>query len=108
MKRKNSSIPPEEDLKDELRPSYKIDYRKSRANRFAGRTKIITGAHHGGARLGAGRKPAPEPVERHTITLLESDAVFLRTFDEHLSAAIRKLIAQQKSATGVKISRKNG
>jgi uncharacterized protein (DUF433 family) len=32
------------DTNDELRPYYKVDYSKSRPNRFAGRKKIITGA----------------------------------------------------------------
>lgn len=91
-------MPPEQDLNDELRPYYKVDYQKSRPNRFAGRKKIITGSQHGGARQGAGRKPADEPLERHTITLLQSDAAYLRKFDKQLSAAIRKLIAQQKMA----------
>jgi hypothetical protein len=96
MKTKMYKIPPEEDLNDELRPQYKVDYRKSRPNRFAGRPKIVTGAEHGGARQGAGRKPAREPLERHTITLLKSDAVYLRKLDKRLSTAIRKLIAQQR------------
>lgn len=96
MKTKTYKIPPEADLNDELRPYYKVDYSKSRPNRFAGRTKIITGAQHGGARQGAGRKPAREPIERHTITLLKSDAAYLKKFDKRLSAAIRKLIAGQR------------
>lgn len=99
MKTKTSKIPPEADLNDELRPYYKVDYHKSRPNRFAGRAKIVTGAQHGGARNGAGRKPATEPLERHTITLLKSDAAYLKTFDKRLSAAIRKLIARTRRAT---------
>lgn len=95
---KTNKIPPEEDLNDELRPYYKVDYRKTRPNRFAGRQKIVVGAERGGARNGAGRKPTREPMERHTITLLKSDAAFLKKFDKGLSAAIRKMIAQYKAA----------
>lgn len=41
---------------------------------------------------GGGRKPLPEPVERHTITLLKSHADYLRTIDPKISQAIRKLL----------------
>lgn len=95
---KTSKLPPEQDLNDELRPYYRVDYSKSRPNRFAGRKKIITGARHGGARKGAGRKPAREALERHTITILKSDALYLRKLDKQLSAAIRKLIAAHRTA----------
>jgi hypothetical protein len=50
-------------------------------------------ATRGGARPGAGRKPGrPEPLERHTITLYQTDAEYLRTLDSNLSRAIRKLV----------------
>jgi hypothetical protein len=83
---KGSYIPKLDDY--ELKPHYDLDYRKAKPNRFAGRVKFS----HGGARPGAGRKPAPEPVERHTVTLYKSHARFLRSLDANLSAAIRKLI----------------
>lgn len=52
-----------------------------------------TRATRGGARKGAGRKPSrPEPLERHTITLYQTDAEYLRTLDGNLSRAIRKLV----------------
>lgn len=73
----------------ELKPHYDLDYRKAKPNRFAGRVKFT----HGGARPGAGRKAAPEPVERHTITLYKTHADYLRRLDGNLSKAIRKLIA---------------
>ncbi len=76
----------------ELKPHYDVDYRKARPNRFAGRVKFT----YGGARPGAGRKPAPEPVERHTITLYRSHAKRLRALDPNLSRAIRKLIAKTR------------
>lgn len=72
----------------ELKPHYTIDYRKAKPNRFAGRVKFT----HGGPRPGAGRKPGPQPVERHTITLFKSHADYLRSLDRNLSHAIRKLI----------------
>ncbi|HZQ05522.1 MAG TPA: hypothetical protein VFD70_03020 [Anaerolineae bacterium] len=52
------------------------------------------GARPGG-NPGAGRPPAPEPLVRRTITLLESHEQFLKRIDPKLSNAIRKLIAKQ-------------
>jgi hypothetical protein len=76
----------------ELKPHYDFDLCKAKPNRFAGRVRFS----HGGARQGAGRKPAPEPVERHTITLYKTHANFLRRLDTNLSKAIRKLIVKAK------------
>lgn len=70
-----------------------IDYSKAKPNRFANRPKI----YHGGARPRAGRKPAPEPVERHTLVIYKSHADYLRSLDPSLSKALRKLIAAGKS-----------
>jgi hypothetical protein len=75
-------------LRDDLRPHYDVDYSKSRPNRFAGRVRFS----HGGPRAGAGRKKAPQPIERHTITLYKAHADYLRGLDRNLSQAIRKLI----------------
>ena len=86
MKKSTIKIPNE--LNDDLRPYYKVDYSKAKPNRFAGRVKFT----HGGTRVGAGRKRAPEPMERHTITLYRSHAKRLRALDSNLSLAIRKLI----------------
>ena len=74
----------------ELKPHYDLDYSKAKPNRFAGRVKLT----HGGARTGAGRKSAPEHLERHTITLYKTHAEYLRKLDANLSKAIRKLIAK--------------
>ena len=86
---------PEDDLNDQLRPYYKVNYRKAKPNRFAGRVKFT----HGGTRPGAGRKSAVEtfgePIERHTVTLLKSHVDFLRALDGNLSSAIRKLIGRR-------------
>ncbi len=73
----------------ELKPHYDLDYRKAKPNRFAGRVKLA----HGDTRLGPGRKPTPEPVERHTVAFYKSHADYLRSLDHNLSKAIRKLIA---------------
>ncbi len=73
----------------DLPPVYPFDPRKLKPNRFAGRVKFT----HGGTRRGAGRKPAPETVERHTIAFYKSHADYLRSLDRNLSKAIRKLIA---------------
>ncbi|MBI5877055.1 MAG: hypothetical protein HZB53_05335 [Chloroflexi bacterium] len=61
-------------------------------NRFAGRVKVP----HGGKRAGAGRKPAVETVERHTVTLFKSQADYLRTLDANLSKAIRALVERSR------------
>ena len=88
MKKESAAIHPEDDMKDQLRPHYDVDYSKTRPNPYAGRVRFS----HGGARVGAGRKRAPEPMERHTITLYRSHARRLRALDSNLSLAIRKLI----------------
>ncbi len=93
-KKKDSSgaIPGAMTADDDILPEYALEGRKARPNRFAGRPKVIVGPRRGGARTGAGRKPAPEPLERHTVTLRKSDAEYLRSLDRKLSAAIHKLI----------------
>lgn len=73
---------------DELKPHYDIDYGKARRNPYAGHVKFT----HGGARKGAGRKPAPYLVERHMISFYKPDVKLLRGLDRNLSRAIRKLI----------------
>ena len=73
----------------ELPAEFPLDRRKLKPNRFAGRVKFT----HGGARPGSGRKPASEPLERHTITFYKSHAEYLRKVDTNLSKAIRKLLA---------------
>lgn len=80
------------ELDDDLRSHYNVDYSKSRPNPYAGRVKHT----HGGKRNGAGRKQASEPLERHTITLYQTHAKYLRTLDTNLSRAIRKLIAKAR------------
>jgi len=84
--RDSSYIPKLDDY--ELKPHYELDYRKAKPNRFAGRVKFT----HGGARPGAGRKSAPEPMERHTIAFYKSHVDYLLSLDRNLSKAIRKLI----------------
>ena len=81
-----------EDLNDDLRPHYDIDYSKAKPNRFAER---VFKFKHGGVRRGAGRKRAPETVERHTITLYKSHVKYLRSLNSNLSQAIRHLIAKR-------------
>jgi hypothetical protein len=72
----------------ELPPEIPLDPGKMKPNRFAGRVQLS----HGGKRAGAGRKPAPESIERHTVTLFKSQADYLRSLDANLSKAIRALI----------------
>lgn len=76
----------------DLPPHIDFDYSKAKPNPYAGRIKYT----RGGERKGAGRKPAPEPVERHTITLYKSHTKYLRSLDANLSRAIRKLIARAR------------
>ena len=87
-KRRGSEYIPKLDDYD-LPSEYPLNPRKFKPNRFAGRVKFT----HGGARPGAGRKSAPEPVERHTIAFYKSHVDYLRSLDSNLSKAIRKLIA---------------
>jgi len=70
----------------ELKPHYDFDYSKAKPNRFA----------PGGKRPGAGRKSAPEPIVRKTITLTQPQVNYLRRLDTNLSRAIRKLIDAAK------------
>ena len=86
-KRQGSEYIPKYDDYD-LPAAIKLDPRKMRPNPYAGRVKHT----HGGTRPGSGRKPAPQPIERHTITLYKSHAKYLRGLDDNLSRAIRKLI----------------
>ncbi len=72
----------------ELPAHIDFDYSKAKRNPYAGRVKYT----HGGTRKGAGRKPAPEPTENHTITLYKSHVQLLRKLDPNLSRAIRKVI----------------
>ena len=78
------------EMQDDLRPHYDVDYSKSRPNPYAGRVKHT----RGGKRAGAGRRPSPVPIERHTITLYKTHANYLRRLDRNLSRAIRKLITK--------------
>jgi hypothetical protein len=76
----------------EFPPEIPLDPGKMKPNRFAGRVQLS----HGGKRAGAGRKPAAEPVERHTVTLFKSQADYLRLLDSNLSKAIRALIERSR------------
>lgn len=76
----------------DLPPHIDVDYAKTRRNPYAGRVKFA----HGGKRPGAGRKPGPQPIERHTITFYKEHAQYLRSLDQNLSHAIRKLIAKAR------------
>lgn len=77
-----------DDPADDLPPHIDFDYDTAKPNRFAGRVEFT----HGGTRKGAGRKPAPEPTENHTITLYKSHVQLLKKLDPNLSRAIRKII----------------
>lgn len=72
----------------ELPAEIKFDLKKARRNPYAGQVHLT----RGGRRAGAGRKPAPEPLERHTITFFKSHADYLRRVDTNLSKAIRKVL----------------
>ncbi len=76
----------------ELPQEVPFDPAKMKPNRFAGRVRFS----HGGKRAGAGRKSAPEPVERHMVTLFKSHAEYLRSVDRNLSKAIRELIERSR------------
>jgi hypothetical protein len=90
VRKRNGRKPASLDKPDayELPTEVPFDPAMMKPNRFAGRVRFS----HGGKRAGAGRKPAPEPVERHTVTLFKSHADYLRSLDTNLSKAIRALI----------------
>lgn len=75
---------------DDVMPLYDLDAGKAKPNRFAHRDKEIVGAR-GGARPGAGRKPAPEPLIGKKVYLSERHLKILSRVDKNLSEAIRKL-----------------
>jgi hypothetical protein len=70
----------------ELPAEFKFDRAKLKPNRFA----------PGGKRPSAGRKSAPAPIVRKTITLTQPQVNYLRRLDTNLSRAIRKLIDAAK------------
>ena len=76
----------------ELPHEIPLDPAKMKPNRFAGRVRLS----HGGKRPGAGRKPAADPIERHTVSLFKSHAEYLRSLDTNLSKAIRALIERSR------------
>ena len=76
----------------DLPSEFPFDRSKMKPNPYAARVKFA----HGGARPGAGRKPAPEPIERHMISFYKPHVKLLRSLDKNLSRAIRKLIAKSK------------
>lgn len=75
---------------DDVMPLYDLDPAKAKPNRFAHREKEIVGAR-GGARPGAGRKPAPEPLIGKKVYLSARHLKILSRVDKNLSEAIRKL-----------------
>lgn len=80
---------------DDVMPLYDLDFSKAEPNRFAHREKIIVGSR-GGARPGAGRKPAPEPLIGKKVYLSARHLRILSRVDKNLSAAIRKLVDARK------------
>lgn len=97
------------ELNDDLRPHYDVDYSKTMPNRFAARPQVVLGAttdpeaaiakQRGGARVGAGRKPSPEPLVSKHVYLAPRHIKILRRVDKNLSAAIRKLAEDTSSRT---------
>lgn len=89
-----TETPPMPHLDDyELPDEVLLDPKKFRPNRFAappGEPSNIKFTR-GGARKGAGRKPAPEPLIPKKIYLYPRHLKLLKKLDTNLSAAIRKL-----------------
>ncbi len=84
----------------ELKPHYDFDYRKSKPNPFgqnANATRRVKKrvAANGKTTL-ASRETKRVKLKRHTITLHQADAAYLRKLDKSLSHAIRKLILMQR------------
>lgn len=87
MKKKMLNVPPEEDLNDELRSHYDIDYSKTRPNRFAGGQQIIVGAVPSGYRPPS---PTASPIQ------MTSDDDLLPEYDIDYSKAKRNRFAGKK------------
>ena len=79
---------------EDIAPLYDLDFSKAKPNRFARRDKEIVGAR-GGARPGAGRKSAPEPLIGKKVYLSARHLKILARVDKNLSKAIRKLADAQ-------------
>ncbi len=91
MSKKNASkgaVPVQMTPDDDMLPHYELDYRKAKPNRFAGRVKLT----HGGARPGAGRKPAPETLVSKRVYLYPRHVQLLKRLDKNMSAALRKIL----------------
>ena len=87
MNKHTIEIPNE--MEDELRPHYDVDYSRTRPNPYAGRAKATR-------RAALRARQATAAVERHVVTLPRADAKYLRSLDPSLSKAIRKLIAKAR------------
>ena len=74
----------------ELPAEFSFDRAKMKRNPYAKRVHLT----RGDKRAGNGRKPTPQPRERHTITLTTQHAKYLRSLDRSLSNAISKLVEQ--------------
>lgn len=85
----------------ELKPHYDFDYRKSKPNPFVKKSQVtrrsIKKIEPDGEGIGAKRSAKTSVVNRHTITLHQADAAYLRKLDKSLSHAIRKLILMQRA-----------
>lgn len=94
MKKQDSrgAIPIQMTADDDILPEYNIDYSKANPNRFAGRVKFT----RGGARKGAGRKPAPEPLVSKRVYLYPRHLKLLAKIDTNISAAIRKVVDERR------------
>ncbi|MBI4674979.1 MAG: hypothetical protein HY741_25340 [Chloroflexi bacterium] len=75
----------------ELPAEVPLDPKKFRPNPFAGRVQF----KRGGARKGAGRKPAPEPLIAKKVYLYPRHLKLFQKIDKNSSAAIRKLADAQ-------------
>ncbi len=87
-KTSKGAVPVEMSADDDMLPHYDLDYRKAKPNRFAGRVKLT----HGGARPGAGRKPAPETLVSKRVYLYPRHVQLLKRLDKNMSAALRKIM----------------
>jgi len=102
MKTKTNRIPPEEDLNDQLRPHYEVDYSKTRPNRFAGTRQIIIGPVPSGyktkrAQQNGNGSRAHKTVVAKRVYLYPHQIKLLKRVDKNFSAAVRKLIDAYKA-----------
>ena len=78
--KKTQAAKPRKSASDEMRPEYRLDYRKARPNRFAGRSK-----------------------EERLVVVLDPDIAQIFTTPDSVNSVLRALITTMPPATKAKV-----